>query len=315
MEKEFSNKNLDQNDNKKIKENISKIKIFFEKLDNIKYNFKCDWILIPVENLKEESLKNPNKLLIKNKLKNIFNFPKVDIFDGEKIMSKILYASFEGERYIPIVYNNPIINEIIKDTQKLNNNNNNNDNKYKYGYRVMTFYNLDLFEDNTSKTMILIIKTIDKIIEQNFKKRIEHFSFIIKEIYKDFIISVISSESPEFENQKIINIFKYLLYSYLKRYKSIYDENKINNQKQIIKNKSEFVNIVTKIKNDSIGKINSGMNNFKILYKRYQEDLERFKESPMFKKKKEEYINKNSLNILFKIFTGQKDIEEFEKTE
>ncbi len=77
---------------------------------------------MPVENLKEESLKNPNKLLIKNRLKNIFNFPKVDIFVGEKIMAKILHASFEGERCIPIVYNNPIINEIIKDFQKLNNN-------------------------------------------------------------------------------------------------------------------------------------------------------------------------------------------------
>jgi len=32
----------------------------------------------------------------------------------------------------------------------------------------MKFYNFDLFENYACKTMILIIKTIDKIIEQNF---------------------------------------------------------------------------------------------------------------------------------------------------
>ncbi len=195
---EFLNKDINQDDIKIIKDNLSKIKIFFEKLENVKFTFNCDWLLTPINNLKGESLEYPNKLLIKNKYKNILNFDNNKIFDGIKIYAKALYASFEGNKDIPIKYENKEINEIITNI-RLNKKFN-----YEYGYRLMNFYNFNLFEDNESKTMMLIIETIDDIIlNQNLKKFYsKYFSFIISDIYEEFIISVVSSKSPNLEKAK-----------------------------------------------------------------------------------------------------------------
>ena len=123
----------------------------------------------------------------------------------------------------------------------------------------MTFYDFNLFDDNISKTMILIIKTVN----ENLKKLLEVYEDyngdvynIIKKIYQEFIISVITSEYLELEKMKIINIFKYILYSFIKHYKFIYfneiEENK-NNLKEV---KNKFINTIRNMQRNVIEIIN-----------------------------------------------------------
>ena len=56
---------------------------------------------------------------------------------------------------------------------------------FKYGYRILGFYNCNIFEDNASKTLIFIIKTINEIILSNFEEYKEYKLIynIIKNIY------------------------------------------------------------------------------------------------------------------------------------
>ena len=98
---------------------------------------------MPIEDLKNESLKNPNIILIKDKYKKILNFGN-NIFNGEKIICKTLYASFEGKRKISTIFKeNNLINKIIEDIQQLNQN-------FDYGFRIIEFYDYHLFEGYSS---------------------------------------------------------------------------------------------------------------------------------------------------------------------
>ena len=281
LKKEFSKK-IKIEDFKKIENNISKIKILFDKFENIQYDINIDWLLLPIEDPKNESIKYPNKILIKDKFKNIFNFENNN-FDGEKIMAKALYASFEGSRKIPTIYKKSFINNIVNDIQ-------NSNKTFEYGYRIMGFYNFHLYEDYPSKTMILIIETINEIINKQLNNYLNiEVNSIIFNVYKDFIISVISSKSPNFEEEKIVYIYKDLLYSFFKRYKFIYNDEIKRFEENFENKKYKFLKIVTKIKIEYIRKIDSLLKEYHYNYKKYQRDLDHFYQSKQYKKELHKY--------------------------
>ena len=71
-------------------------------MEKIEYNFGIDWILKPLENLKEEAIKNPNRLIIKT------------INKGNLTNTKIGILSIKG------ITNKKLINNIIKQINKIN---------------------------------------------------------------------------------------------------------------------------------------------------------------------------------------------------
>ncbi len=270
-----------------IENNISKIKILFDKFKNMKFDINLEWLSKPINNLKNECLKNPNKLIIKEKFKYILDFGN-NIFDGEKILAKALYASFEGNKKIYTIYQNSFIDNIIEKIQQLKQN-------FKYQYRIMGFYDFYLFEDYTSKTMMLIIKTINNILNKELKNYINHpeFMTIIFDILTNFIISIISSENPKFEDSKIIDIFKILLYSFFNRYKNVYNKIINNNNKSIEIKKQLFIKIISKIKKEAINKIDSEMNEYNEKLIEYKNDIENLEKSDSFQNSLEQYYREN----------------------
>ena len=293
LKKEFSKRIKNEEHLRKIENFISKIKILFDKFDNIHYNINIDWLLLPIEELKNESIKNPNKILIKHKYKNILNFES-NIFDGEKIIAKALYASFEGSRKIQTIYKKLFINNIINNITNFNQN-------FDYGYRLMPFYNFHLYDDYPSKTMMLIISTVNEIISklQNYINM--EISDIIYKVYQEFIISIISSKSPIIEETKIIYIFKDLLYSFFKRYIFIYNEKEKELNINIKNKKENFLKVVTKIKKESIKKIDSKLNEYNDKIEKYIKDLNNLLQSEEYKKSLNKYYMKTQ-NIFGKIY-------------
>lgn len=93
--KQFKLKIKNPNELKRIEDNITKIELLLNNLDSINYNFNFDWLSKSIEELKGDSLNNPNRILIISNFKNILDLGN-KIFDEEKIQAKALYASFEG---------------------------------------------------------------------------------------------------------------------------------------------------------------------------------------------------------------------------
>ena len=83
---------------------LEKINIFYEQIENREYNIKDNWLLLPLENLKEDAVKYPNRIIIKNKLENE-EFFEIKKFDGKaKIISKVFFYLLEGNKKIkPII--------------------------------------------------------------------------------------------------------------------------------------------------------------------------------------------------------------------
>ena len=275
LEEEFAKKNIKKEDLEKIKVYISKIKIFYDNIEKNEYNINVDWILNPIEKLKDEALKNPNRILIKDKLekiKNSLDFKKF-VFDGEKILSIVLYALFEGNKNL-IINNEVILNDVITDIQNLNQN-------FLYGYRIMEFYDFHLFEDYPSKTMMLIIESIKYHLNDEFKDyyKITDLLSILKFIFKELIISVLSSESPKFEDMKAIHIFRDLYYSYLAKCQYIYNLKRDKMEKNFEKNKQSFLSLIYKIKNESIRKIDSEISEYNEKKKQYDEEMLEYQET------------------------------------
>ena len=145
-------------------------------------------------------------------------------FNGKNIIVKALIALFEGNKKINInLYENRynqkkifdfIINQIITDIQI-------SKNDFPFGYRILGFYNFNLFEDYPSKTMMIIVLTINDILNNKFKNYINNddIILILTETYKELINLVISSEYPKFEYSKAFNFFKIIYCSFLEKFK------------------------------------------------------------------------------------------------
>ena len=289
-------------DIEKINSYLSRINIFYDKIEKIKYDIDVSWLIKPLEKLKEEAIKYPNRIIIKNKYKNSNDFDE-KIFDGEKIKAKAIYALFEGNKKISTIFNEKhILNSVISTIQNSNNN-------YPYGYRLMEFYDFDLFADNQSKTMMIIISSINSILNQEFKDYInEDILSILKSIYQELIESVISIEYPKFEESKAVNVFKILFYSFLERFKNKYGELK----KIFEDNKKRFVDTISNIKTQVINKINKEISEYDAKYEIYEKN-KKMLEKELEEKRDNFSKNKSGFKNLIK-YSFYDINKDFEKT-
>ena len=300
----FTKIKIEEKSFKLIKSYTSKIEAIYENLDKIKYDFDINWLLNPLEKLKEEATKYPNRIIIKNK----YGFSKDYIeqkFNEKKILVKLLQVIFEGNQNILTIYKennitNIILNDIIKEI-------NNSNEKYNYGYRIMTFYGCDIFEDSQSKTMILIIETINNILKKEFinylNKDIEN---ILKDIYKQLIILVFSSESPKFKDTKAIQFFEIIFYSFLKKYKIQYEEV----QKLFEVKNQKFICMINNIVNHISAKIKSKEGEYKKKYELYLNDQKNYEKE--LKEKASDYYTKHYVKNIFRFGDG---VKRFKKTD
>ena len=167
-------------------------------------------------------MKYPNRIIIKNKYENSGIFDRI-IFNEEKILVKAIEALYEGNQKIHTKISQVVTDDIVSDLQKLNK-------VFDYGYRIMEFYDFDLFSDNESKTMILIVETINNILNTNFgdvasdHETVSEINRILKEIYYELIFLVLSLDSPKFEETRALRTFEILYNSFLNKYTNTYHE-------------------------------------------------------------------------------------------
>lgn len=167
-----------------------------------------------------------------------------NIFDGEKIDIKSLFSCYESKQK-PRITNKwktfPDIN-IQNISQKMKR----KDLKYEYGYRIMELYNFDIFRDNISESMLIIINSIDKLLEEKLGNNLnKEIIEIISKFYEEFIIKeIVIKEIPSIKDAKIIYIFQYLLYSFCKVYEEKYKEELDLKTEEVKKKKLNFKNII-----------------------------------------------------------------------
>ena len=102
---------------------------------------------------------------------------------------------------------------------------------FKFKYRIMELYNFQYYRDDYSETMLIIIKSIDEVLEKLFSNENEIIIFEeiknnikINEIYKEFIEKILNEEKPDLSNLKIINLFENILSFMCQKFKTIYNE-------------------------------------------------------------------------------------------
>ena len=302
-----------ENHLKLIDKHLSKIDIFFSNMEKMNYDMDIAWLIKPIETLKNEAAKYPNRVIIKNNYGFSEDLEK-KLFDGEKILTKVLYALFEGNKKINSIYGEKtILNEIITNIQNSNKN-------YLYGYRIMGFYDFKLFEDNNSKTMELIIETINSILKNEFRENLINKD--VKNIYRDvlgeFIDLILSSKTPKFEDTRAVHFFEILFYSFLTKFKIKYQELIA----LFVENKKKLYEIIDVMIKQISEKIDSKIAEYKIKYDKYLIDNER--DEAKLKKQTEERALKyyNRKNKFMKICHNIKDylfdsdkIEEYKKTD
>ena len=265
INKYFKKSSIKPSDLQLIENYLSKINIFYDNKEKIKYDININWLIKPLEKLKKEAIKYPNRIIVNNKYGYSEDNQK-ELYDGKKILVKVLNALFEGNQKIKTIYNeNSILNNLIVNFQNVNKN-------FPYGFRIMVFYDFYLFEDNESKTMKLIIETIDSILKSEFRFLSDDIDMknICQKVYEEFIDIVLSKENPKFEVSKSFHFFEILFYSFLKKLKNEYQKQKNtfnNNLKQYF-NKTNIV--IEEIES----KINSKVFEYKKLYNQYKKDQE-----------------------------------------
>ena len=80
----FNNKKINFS---KVNEYLDKINTFFIKIENKEYKINNNWLLKSLEELKEESIKYPNRIIIKYKYETFKNFG-MENFEGKIRLSK-----------------------------------------------------------------------------------------------------------------------------------------------------------------------------------------------------------------------------------
>jgi len=317
IEKQIS---LYQERNQRYKEEFQKDKngiIEFYKIDleNIIENFNnndFEWLYFPIEKLKDISLKNPNKLLIK-KLYNLYFKEKKDIIDGMKLSARALYAIYEsrkpGNTKNWKTFPSCNINKLSDPNKFLNENIN-------YGYRIMELYaDFEEFRDYASETMVIIIDSLEYIFldifnEDNIPKEIIK---LICEIYEDFIKYIFTEKNPNFENAKITYIIQYIFFIIVKKYHSMYETEKKNYAENINKNIKEMIIKIKNIYHNAIEKIENNENEYRKKKEKYDKSvIQEYNQKKKLFLKNNIYLNisENSYNF-DELFKSSKYYEEY----
>jgi len=350
---------LDKLDNNKIDieefkiYGLPDIKIFVEGMKKvISYIQSEDWINKFVwlkqsyDELKNDSWKKPNQLLIKKKHGLHYDNIK-NIYDGKKVEIKYLFAYYESKKPGKTKKWKSLSQIQIQNISQIMKKNNKN---YEYGYRIMELYDFTLYRDNISESMLIIIETIDRLLKEKLGKNLSEsiIKIIINRFYEELIIDKIAKEEiPDCSNLRIIKIFQYLLYNLCLSYEGIYMEElntlkqKINNQKLNLKNiiieitkKSKNILIENnleyekkiKIYNENIKEEkekakNEFSKNYPIEYFNFDIEFEKSKEYQNYIQIKNNYtmpkkdsLEKNKINLKM-LEKAEKEINEINKKE
>ena len=76
-------------------------------MENIKYNFNSGWLSLPIEDLLNEAIVYKNKIIVKYKYKDFIDSNYNSLFNGQKIIIKVLLILLEGNKDIPNIYDQP----------------------------------------------------------------------------------------------------------------------------------------------------------------------------------------------------------------
>ena len=317
LSKAFSSLTIKKDIKEQIGNYLIKIENFNRKLNEIDYNIDAKWLMEPLENLKHDAIKYQNRIIIKIKYGFLGDYDKV-IYNEEKISVKALNALLEGNQRIQTIYKEDnVMNSIITKYQNSNEN-------FKFGYRIMVFYDFDLFADHQAITMKLIMETIYNILNSDFNyyfKPIEgEINNILQKNFKEFIDLVLSTESPEFEKTNILRFFSILFNSFLKKFKQLYQKlqnNLESDKKELLK----LFNIIEKNVSEKINaEISDYQNKMKIFNNnnnKYNKDLKenanRYYQNKSFLNKGKYFIKGLGKIDTIKIYQSSADFINFEK--
>ena len=147
-----------------------------------------------------------------------------------KIIASALYATYEVQKKPYTKYFETPYEEIFKKIKFKSG---------KYNHRIMELYNLDIFRDDSSYTMILILDTVIDILGSIFSYKIGQININneLEELITELINETLLKEEPQFHNLKIINVIKIISQNIEKQY-NIDFENKKMEIKKDIKGKS-----------------------------------------------------------------------------
>ena len=276
-----------ENQRNKILNYIKQIKELFnnyQEINYLDYLPKFNWLKNSLEELKDICLENPNKLIIKKKFGHLLNYNKdIEKFiNKNKIIASALYATYEVQKKPYTKYFETPYEEIFKKIKFKSG---------KYSHRIMELYNLDIFRDDSSYTMILILDTVIDILGSIFSYKIGQININneLEELITELINETLLKEEPQFHNLKIINVIKIISQNIEKQYNIDFENKKMEIKKDI---KGKSINLSHFIKIHMIDFIVKKRHELKEKYKKENENILKNKEYYKEKKNYERKINK-----------------------
>ena len=276
-------------------------------IESHNWNNQFYWLRKSFEELKQDSWKNPNRLLIKKKHELFYDDSK-KIYDGMKVDIKSLFACYESKKPGKTIKLKTFPETKIQNISiKMEKNNT----KYDYGYRIMELYNFDLYRDDISQSMLIIIDSIDKILEDKLRNILsEKILNLLSVFYEEFIEKISKEEIPDISNIRILKIFQYLLYFLCKIYDNIYKDEKKQESDEINKKIRELKNIIEESSDNAIKNLESENNNYLKKKKEYEDYIEEEKERAKNEFSTKKNYHKDYLNFE-RNFENSKEYENY----
>eukprot|EP00833_Pecoramyces_ruminatium_P013647 jgi/Orpsp1_1/1187679/evm.model.d7180000059405.1 len=312
-------KSINDSDNStELKETINNLNNAVEIIELFKdfhYKYDFDWLINDFDKMKNIYWKEPGKIIVRNKYNSLLQFnDEKNIFNREKIIAKSLYAAHEANilndiQCIENEYLKFLLNDILKSIY------NDNKNEYNYCYRLISFYDKNIYKDNVAETMVTLIYSIFKIIGslidiEKFISEIKNTKDIIKSIIYNFIICCIKNESPCIDDNELLNIIEIIINIMLNKYEKGF-ENEINCLKIKIKNDiDKFVNTISEIEEKIYNCLEEKQNQYLMELNEY--NIPHFKNKNDALEINEEYDEKNINEEVYEFYKNyiEKNTEE-----
>ncbi|KAG4105393.1 hypothetical protein H8356DRAFT_1027608 [Neocallimastix lanati (nom. inval.)] len=307
---------INKHNSKKLTETINNLHNSFKLIKlfrNMKYKYKYEWLIKNIDEMKDEYWKEPGKIVIKNKFSSLLQFDKrTDIFNEDKIIAKSLYATCEANKYNKIKckseYLNKILIDIFEGIYR-------STNTYKYGYRLVSFYDKIIYQDNVTETMISLIDSIFKTLENSINNNIlnlydDKFKKIIISVIRQFITDCVKNEFPNFIDPELINIINILITTLLKKYEVKYEKQKYELE-DIIKTEIEtYINTVLEIKEKITNTLKNKQKQYETELNEYNSEIDNLRNKYLNESNIKKFIKNlknNSVKLYNKFFNNKND--------
>ena len=294
-----------ENQRNKMLNYIKQIKELFENYKEIDYSDylpKFNWLNNSLEELKDICLENPNKLIIKKNFGHLLNYNNdIEKFiNKNKIIASALYATYAVQKKPNTKYVETPYEEIFKKIKFKSG---------KYNHRIMELYNLDIFRDDSSYTMILILDTIIDILGSIFSYKIGQININneLEELFAELINETLLKEEPQFHNLKISNIIKIISTNVEKQYNDDFKNKKMEILKDI---KGKARNLSHTIKIHMLDPIIKKRYELKEKYIMEKEKIQKKEEYIKEKKNYEAKINKKISDDEFVSIFGNNNLNQ-----